>query len=231
MPAAGRGRQEQPATDRRLLRCLRLACFTLGAIALGGCASSGPVAPNPYVDSDEKPPPPEDVVVPDWVMRTPRMTGNICAVGAVDPTFFRQDGRANASESARSELARTIQVKITTVMYDEQTTHGQFVEQAIVQQVVGSLSDVVLSGAQVMEVWYDAYGNVSRNGMTYALACMKTDESVAQLAERLHQVTADDPDSTDRIARVKENARLAFEELEGMEAQRAEQPADAGAAE
>jgi len=143
------------------------------------------------------------------------MKGNICAVGAVDPTFFRQDGRVNAGESARAELARTIQVKVTAVMYDEQTTHGQWVDQAIVQEVIGSVSEVVLSGAQVMEVWYDDHGAVSRRGMTYALACMATDDSVAQLAERLHQVS--EQDAGDRIERVKENARLAFEELEAME--------------
>ena len=159
---------------------------------------------------------------PDWVMRTPSLKGNICAVGAVDPTFFRDDGRVNAGKAARGELARTVQVQITSVMYDEQTTRGGWVDQATVEQVVGSISDVVLAGAQVKEVWYDETGRVSRQGMTYALACMPTDRSVQEFAEKLAAV-APEEDNKDRIERVKENARLAFEELEAMEDKKANQ--------
>lgn len=158
--------------------------------------------------------------VPEWVLRTPRMPGNICATGAVDPTFFRQDGRTQAAESARNELARTIQLKVTSVMYDEQTTSGSYVDQAFVSQVVGSISDVVLSGAQVMEYWYDETGDVSRKGMTYALACMPTDQSVAQLADKL-KAAHPDSDDAKKIEAVKERAKLAFDELEAMEAKKA----------
>jgi hypothetical protein len=106
-------------------------------------------------------------------------------------------------------------------MYDEQTTNGSWVDQVSVQQVVGSISDVVLSGAQVLETWYDETGAVSRRGMTYALACMPTDKSVQEFAEKLKQVAPlESPDAESRIARVKENARLAFDELEKMEAQK-----------
>ena len=71
---------------------------------------------------------------PEWVLRTPRMPGNICATGAVDPTFYRQDGRTQAADSARNELARTIQVKVSSVMYDETSTNGSYVDQAFVSQ-------------------------------------------------------------------------------------------------
>ncbi|MCC7385264.1 MAG: LPP20 family lipoprotein [Deltaproteobacteria bacterium] len=153
---------------------------------------------------------------PDWVMRTPQKKGSICAVGAVDPTFFRQDGLTHAAESARNELARTVQVKINAVMYDYQDNTGSRTDQSFVQEVVGSISDVVLSGAQVLEYWYDERGSVSRRGMTYALACMDTDQSVAQLAERLQQA-APSEDREEKIAEVRERAQAAFDELEAME--------------
>lgn len=155
---------------------------------------------------------------PDWVLRTPRSPGNICAVGTVDPTFFRQDGVRHAAEAARNELARTIEVKVTSVMYDEQSTSGSYVDEAFVQQVVGTMSDVVLAGAQIVETWYDELGSVSRRGMTYALACMSTDRSIAELAERLKAATVDESeDQAERIQEVRERAADLFKELEEQE--------------
>lgn len=162
---------------------------------------------------------------PDWVLRTPRTPGNICAVGTVDPTFYRQDGVRFAADAARNELARTIEVKVSSVMYDEQTIRGSYVDEAFVQQVVGTMSDVVLSGAQIVESWYDELGSVSRRGMTYALACMATDQSVAELAERLKLAAAEaGEDQADRIQDVRERAADLFKELEEQEEQRLATP-------
>lgn len=174
-----------------------------------GCGGTQtvPVAP---------PPPPQPVDVPEWVFRIPRKTGQVCATGAVDPTFYRQDGRTNAAEAARGELARTIQVKVTAVMYDEQTTRGSFVDQAIVTETIGTISEAVIAGAEVVSYWFDATGAVSRSGMTYALACMRTDQSVEELAARLKEAFPDEQDE-DKIEEVKERAKAAFEELEKME--------------
>jgi hypothetical protein len=161
-------------------------------------------------------------VAPDWVMHTPSMPKKVCAVGAVDPTFYRDDARSNASDAARAELAKTIQVKISTVMYDEINSHGGgWTEEVSVQQIVGSISDVVLSGAQVVEVWFDEHGVVDREGMTFALACMPTDASMKELAAKLETIgSQNDPDRAKRIARVKQNARKAFDELENLEAKK-----------
>jgi hypothetical protein len=175
--------------------------------------------------SGAKPPPqlvPQGSIVkgrqaPEWVMRTPRQKGQICAVGAVDPTFYRQDGLTHAADAARNELARTIQVKISSVMYDYQDNSGSHTDQSFVQEVVGSISDVVVSGAQVLEYWYDESGSVSRRGMTYALACMDTNQSVAELAEKLKQVAPEAEGREEKIAEVRDRAEAAFEELEKME--------------
>ena len=46
---------------------------------------------------------------------------------------------------------------------------------------------------------------------------MQTDASVAGLAEKLAAVAPDSEDREARIARVKDNAKAAFDELEEME--------------
>lgn len=186
----------------------------------GACSGPRQVAnTNPHVLPPKKKGPVK--TAPKWVMKTPSIKDKVCAVGAVDPTFYRDDGRRNASEAARNELARTVQVKISTVMYDEVNSHGGgFTDEVSIQQIVGSISDVVLSGAQVVEIWFDEHGVVDRDGMTYALACMPKDASMKEFAEKLEAAAAtqESPDKEKRIQRVKENARKAFDELEAMEA-------------
>ena len=162
------------------------------------------------------PPKPTPTKVPDWVQATPTRKGRVCAVGAVDPTFYRQDGLVYAAEAARNELARSIQVHIYSVMYDVETERGGSTQQHIVSEVVTAVHDGVLSGAEIMGTWFDGAGAVSRQGMTYALACMSTDQSVAQLAEKLEQAFPDEEDK-DAIAQVRDRAKAAFDELEAME--------------
>lgn len=186
----------------------KLVC-AVGLAGLIGCGHAPVVAP-------VQPPPPKKPA-PEWVMRLPRKKGDVCAVGAVDPTYFRQDGLKFAAESARAELAKAIQVKVSSVMLDYQSTSGDSVDQATVEQVVGSVSDGVLSGAEIMESWYDEDGSVSRKGMTYALACMRTDQSVAELAEKLKQVTPESEDKEKKIQNVRDRAAAAFDELDKAE--------------
>jgi hypothetical protein len=193
----------------------------LAVLAGGACASQQSVSKKGLNRFQPKP---KGAVkkMPDWVMRTPSIAKTVCAVGAVDPTFYRDDGRRNASDAARNELAKTVQVKISSVMYDEINSHGGgWTSEVSVQQIVGSISDVVLSGAQISEVWFDEHGVVDREGMTYAMACMPTDKSMQELAAKLEAVgSKDDPDHQKRIQRVKANAAKAFDELENLEAKK-----------
>jgi len=101
-------------------------------------------------------------------------------------------------------------------MYDEQHKDGSYVDQAIVTEVIGSISEAVIAGAEIISYWFDEYGTVSKRGMTYALACMRTDQSVAELAEKL-KTAFPEKENEDKIEEVKERARLAFEELEKLE--------------
>lgn len=159
---------------------------------------------------------------PGWVTRTPRMKGQVCAVGGVDPTFYRQDGRVYAAEAARNELARSVQVHINSIMYDTESTYGGHTTQYIVSEVVTAVSDGVLAGAEILEYWHDDHGSVSRRGMTYALACMGTDRSVADLAQKLQEAFPEAEDQ-DKVQAVRERARAAFDELEAMETRQAGQ--------
>lgn len=53
--------------------------------------------------------------------------------------------------------------------------------------------------------------------MTYALACMPTDRSIADLAERLQAAAAEGADREQKIEEVRARAKAAFEELDTME--------------
>lgn len=187
----------------------------LTALLTIACASAPPPQPQLVPEGSLKK---AGKDAPEWVLRTPRMQGNVCAVGAVDPTFFRDDGIERAKEAARAELARTVQVKINSVFLDVAENDGSWV-----RQVIDSTSEVVLSGAEVLEVWYDETGSVQRRGMTWALACMKTDQSVAELAAKLKAASEeaaaeeDEPSREAKIAKVRERAAAAFDELEAAE--------------
>lgn len=206
--------------------CVGLAAGLLAS--LNGCGGSRPPA-QPYHHlaeatpaSSSTPLQAEAGEVPDWVYKLPSKSGHLCATGAVDPTYFRQDGRVYAAEAARNELARSIEVKINSVMYDVETSRGGSVRQHIVSEVVTAVQDGVVAGAEVLAYWFDAVGAVSKAGMTYALACIDTNKPVEQLANRLRELTPEEEDE-DRIQSVRERAKAAFDELEAMEAQRAEQ--------
>lgn len=204
---------------------MRFASVFLGTLWFGlGCGGAA-VESRPFHGAESRPPPPDSRSrgpAPEWVMRVASQKGRICAVGAVDPTFYRDDGILHAERAARDALARTVQVKITSVMYDYQKNDRMYVDQAVVEQVVGSISDVVLSGSEVESTWYDELGSVSRRGMTYALACMPTDRSAAEFAEKLKSVAQAAPESEKQIADVRERAKTAFEELEAQEAKAGE---------
>ena len=189
----------------------------LGALSIMACGGGQvPKARNPHYLAPPSPPPSASSRAPDWVRAVPSKKGRICAVGGVEPTFYRQDGMVYAAEAARNELARSIQVHIYSVMYDVESARGGSTQQYIVSEVVTAVHDGVLAGAEIVSTWFDEGGAVSKKGMTYALACMDTEQSVAQLAERLEQAFPDE-EHKEAIAQVRERAKAAFDELESME--------------
>lgn len=206
--------RDEATMDQVMVKTWLAPSLLSSMVAVAACASAPPPPPPP------PPEPPMATEIPGWITEMPRRPGQICATGAVDPTYYRQDGRVNAAEAARNELARSIQVHISSVMYDSDTQRGGAVRQYIVSEVVTAVNEGVLSGAEIVSYWFDATGAVSRKGMTYALACMDTNQTVAELAAKLEEAHPDE-EHKDEIAAVKERARAAFDELEAMEERRA----------
>lgn len=195
----------------------RWAAAAVLLTGLMACRSAPPVAATP-------PAPAPEARIPGWMERTPSPRGEVCAVGAVDRTFFVQDAHARAAEAARLELAKTIEVQVSSVMYDYQSTRGSWVRASEVVQVIASVRDGVVHGAEVRATWRDVHGLHLAPGMTFALACLRTDVTVEQLASVLRE--AKEADAAD-VQSVRERAQAAFDELAELEAHKAEAPTPA----
>jgi len=113
-------------------------------------------------------------VVPPWVLKTPRERGRICAVGMSEPTFYSDDARIYAAESARKELARTLNMSIRSIMVDISTEHGSGVDEATVTSVSSWTAEVVLRESTIRKYWVDREGAATKDmrNVTYALACL-----------------------------------------------------------
>ena len=111
---------------------------------------------------------------PLWVTRTPEKTGTYCAVGASEPTFYKEDAQRYASDNARKELARILSLDVKNIMIDIAAEKGGQVEESEFIQVSSWTTSVVLKDSKIQEIWYDEDGSASsgRKDITYALACM-----------------------------------------------------------
>jgi len=91
-----------------------------------------------------------------------------------EPTFYSDDARGYAAESARKELARTLNMSIRNIMVDISTDRGSDVDEATVTRVSSWTADAVLHESTIKEFWLDSNGTASSGikNITYALACM-----------------------------------------------------------
>jgi hypothetical protein len=81
----------------------------------------------------------------------------------------------NASDAARSELAKSIQAHIQNAFLHVQSSSGEnWAEEAYVVEATSSATNAVMEKSQVVALWYDEKGLVpgSKPGTTYALAVM-----------------------------------------------------------
>lgn len=152
---------------------------------------------------------PTNSSIPEWVIHTPEIKKRICAVGVSEPTYFKDDGKRYAAESARVELSHVLNTRIESIMVDIQESNGGFVDRAAVSEVSSWASESVLTGAQILEYWYDEEGVAfaRQKSVTYALACMPIDAQASGFAERLKKAF---PEESKEVA---EKAEKAFEEL------------------
>ena len=120
---------------------------------------------------------------PDWVTKgcsvyyKEKKTPTICGVGSVGGSRNVSLMRSTATARARTELARSIEVKVRAMLKDYQatTTGGQDFgtsaadEQNIVD-VSKQITNMTLSGTELADTW------ISPNGTFYALVTMDVDK-------------------------------------------------------
>ena len=150
---------------------------------------------------------------PDWVAKTPLRAGQMCARGAIDPTFYRLDQRDGAARIARNQLARDLELEVTGIVQNVESARGSRVDPYIVSEVTSFVDEAVLTGAEIVSYWHDASGQISAREMTYALACVGTDESLERLTEKLKNAYPDPTDAA-TVAAVRDQAKTVFERLE-----------------
>ena len=109
---------------------------------------------------------------PSWLRGEPKVEGMICAVGMSEPTYFKKDAWKYAAENARKALARTLSIEINTLMIDISSEKGSSINEGTVMEVSSWATNAVVQDSEILEYWHDAEGVLSRNNITYALACM-----------------------------------------------------------
>lgn len=182
------------------------------AFACGSIGTASPPGPTPPQPSSE---------IPDWVVKLPRKSDQLCATGAVGATYFQQDGRKYAAEAARNALARSIRVTINSLMEDVQTSYGGWTRNYVTSEVATVVQDGVVEGAEIISYWYDKQGAFSQARMTYALACIDTNKPIQRLTERLKEEHPEEEEE-EKIKSVRERAQEMFDELEAMETRHAQ---------
>lgn len=125
--------------------------------------------------------------VPDWVQKVPREKDRLCAVGASEPTYFREDSKKYAAENARSELARSLHVDIKSIMVDITTEKGGDIAEGSIIEASTWASEAVLKESEITSYWYDEEGTASfkKKGITYALACMPLKNTAQEILQKL----------------------------------------------
>lgn len=108
---------------------------------------------------------------PDWTLNLPRDKAKIYAVGISEPAYYRDSAVTTAGENCRKELARSLEIQLSTAMVDRQNTRGQSVDEATVTEVSASVTEKVLQESEAVSVWYDecGAGPMGRKGLTYLL--------------------------------------------------------------
>ena len=183
-------------------RLLGTALFVVVVVALVGCGSSGPKEPGTIIEKELD-------GAPDWVMEGKGADGKqIYGVGAVAGTRNIALARSTAQGRGRTEIARSLELSIQSMLKDYQstTTGGEFFarnanDEQNIEDVTRQITDITLSGTRQEDHW------VSDTGTLYVLMTLDVDdfrdavESMGQLNEEVR-------------AAVRERADEAFLELD-----------------
>ena len=184
------------------------------AVGLGLAACGGPppaAAPQPVGSSLAA----EFNGSPTWVRQSCRAfwgdqgKGKICAVGSMGGSRNISLLRSGATGRGRTELARSLQTKVTALLKDYQrtVTGGEnfgtaAADEQLVQDTSKQLTDTTLSGTEAVESW------TSASGTMYVLVALNT-ESFTDAMNKMKQL---DKKTVDYVVN---NANKAFDDLQG----------------
>jgi hypothetical protein len=110
---------------------------------------------------------------PRWINQLPESDSELCAIGVSGPTFYAEDARTKSISLAKTELARTLEVKIKSQMLlRSEGDHRSF--STSIDEMASFDTDVVLKNAQVREQWIHPGNNkqYGGKGTVYTLLCM-----------------------------------------------------------
>jgi hypothetical protein len=120
---------------------------------------------------------------PDWVTKgcsiyfKAKGTPMLCGVGSTSGSRNISLMRTAATARARTEIARSLQVKVKSMLKDYQatTTGGQefgtaAADEQNITDVSKQITDMTLSGTELIDTW------ISPNGTFYALVAMDVDK-------------------------------------------------------
>jgi len=181
---------------------LGLVCA--GAFALACAGGPDPLMPDSSVLAG----------APDWVMQSCSAYwgddegGRICGVGSAGGTRNISLARNAAIGRARTEIARSLQVKVKSMLKDYQatTTGGEeflvaAADEQYVEDVSKQITDMTLSGTALQDTW------VAHDGTMFTLVALDVDtfkdslSNMSNLSETIRRA-------------VKERADASFQELD-----------------
>ena len=113
---------------------------------------------------------------PDWVMGKghPRFPQSTYVLGV----GFSDANAVSANESARTNLAKNLKVRIRSNMKDVSTTERTYIESIIETEV-----DTVLEGVEIKDGWYDQV-----KGVYYSLATLKRKLASTTITSRIKKI-------------------------------------------
>lgn len=183
-------------------RSMGTVLFTFALVALVGCGSTGPKEPGSVIEKELD-------GAPDWVLKGKGADGKqIYGVGAVGGTRNVALARSTAQGRGRTEIARSLEVTVQSMLKDYQSTTsgGEYFGRAAndeqhIEDTAKQITDITLSGTRQDDHW------ISDTGTLYVLMALDVEDfkgavdSMGQLNEDVREA-------------VKERADAAFEELD-----------------
>lgn len=89
---------------------------------------------------------------PRWINQLPESDSELCAIGVSGPTFCAGDARTKSISMSKTELARTLEVKIKSqILLRSEKDNRSFSTR--INETASFASDVVLKKAQVRDQW------------------------------------------------------------------------------